>query len=124
MESVFLSVPPELKLPFQELREKLPDAKLEGRPASWFDNVVRTSGNGVSSIDIGGKTSTGTELRAILGLNSTNFEISVTEDEVVFEVWGFGHRVGMSQYGAEAMAQRGKDYKDILAYYYPGAKLQ
>ena len=114
----------EMKVTFRDFKEKLPDAKLEGNPTSWFGTVDRTVGGGISTVLIGGHPYVGTELRTIFGLNSTNFEISIAEDGIIFEVWGYGHRVGMSQYGAEAMAKNGNNYMDILSYYYPGTELQ
>ena len=55
---------------------------------------------------------------------STRFTVSITEEGIVFHTLGFGHRVGMSQYGANAMAQKGSTYDEILEHYYTGAKLE
>ena len=63
-------------------------------------------------------------MRQKLGLRSTAFAISPVGNTVTITTKGFGHRVGMSQYGAEAMAVQGKSYKEILAHYYPGTTLQ
>ena len=71
---------------------------------------------------IGGKTYRGTELRQKLGLRSTAFSVSVGE-YITITTRGYGHRVGMSQYGADAMALEGKDYTQILAHYYQGTVL-
>ena len=70
-----------------------------------------------------GKTYTGTQLRSLLGLRSTVFEVSSGNDCVYITTKGYGHRVGMSQYGANAMAKIGSTYPEILAHYYNGAKL-
>ncbi len=72
---------------------------------------------------VGGQAIPGTELRSLLGLNSTNITVTVEQDELRFETIGFGHRVGMSQYGANAMARNGTEYTGILEHYYPGAQL-
>ena len=72
---------------------------------------------------IGGRSFSGVELRQRLGLRSTNFQIDISGDTVTVDVKGFGHRVGMSQYGAKAMAERGQSYREILAWYYTGAEL-
>ena len=56
--------------------------------------------------------------RTILGLKSTNFTVTINENNVVFNVIGYGHGVGMSQYGAEAMAKKGYTYDKILKHYY------
>ena len=62
----------------------------------------------------------GSRLRSILGLRSACFEWETSEKGVVFYVTGYGHGVGMSQYGADAMAASGADYKEILTHYYSG----
>ena len=78
----------------------------------------------VTKLQLGGKTVTGRELRRALGLNSTAFAIEISPERVVVSTRGYGHGVGMSQYGAEAMAQRGADYKEILLHYYTGAEIE
>ena len=107
-----------------QLREKLPGAKLDGAPEGWFGAVSYTDGGGVASMEIGGKAYSGTELRSLLGLNSTCFTVSRAGDTVTFSVRGYGHRVGMSQYGANYMAAQGFDYRTILQYYYRGAEIK
>ena len=67
---------------------------------------------------------TGKELRSLLGLRSTVFAVSVMGDEIFFQTRGYGHRVGMSQYGAQAMAQAGSGYEEILLHYYTGVGLE
>lgn len=96
---------------------------LEGDPVQWFGAQTRTEGGGVHTMEIAGQTYTGGELRRLLGLRSTAFEITVSGSDIIIETRGYGHRVGMSQYGAEAMAAAGCTYEEILAYYYPGTKL-
>lgn len=96
---------------------------LSGRPVDWFGNTTYTSGNGVNTMVIGGITFKGTELRQMLGIRSTAFTVTPVGDTVHIFTKGFGHRVGMSQYGAEAMAVGGSDYKEILSHYYPGTNL-
>ena len=66
------------------------------------------------------------DFRAILGpdiIRSTNFGVSIVKDDVVFEGFGWGHGVGLCQWGAYFMAKEGRSYKDILQYYYPGSEL-
>jgi len=100
-----------------------PEAFSSGTPETWLGQVSHTAGSGVSSMDIGGTAIPGTTLRRLFGLNSTNFTLTLTGETFTFETRGFGHRVGMSQYGANAMAQNGAEYADILAHYYPGTEL-
>ena len=86
-------------------------------------NVVYTSGNGVATAEIGGTIYKGTELRKLLGLRSTCFAMTMVGNNVVITTKGYGHRVGMSQYGAEAMARQGASFEEILKHYYQGAEL-
>lgn len=95
---------------------------LSGSPEEWFGTVTYTEGGGVDTMEIGGKNYKGTQLRQLLSLRSTAFTVSVGEN-ISITTKGFGHRVGMSQYGADAMALSGKDYTQILEHYYPGTVL-
>lgn len=97
---------------------------LTGNPSGWFGEIERTEGNGIKSMEIGNCSISGLEMRKLFGLKSTNFEIAVSEEGVTFSVWGYGHRVGMSQYGANAMAKAGKSYKEILRHYYSGVEIK
>ena len=72
---------------------------------------------------IGGQTYTGTQLRSLLNLRSTWFTIDPGLEIITITTRGYGHRVGMSQYGADAMAASGKDFSQILSHYYPGTQL-
>lgn len=87
-------------------------------------SVSYTTGGGVDTIVIGGSSFTGLELRKLFGLRSTRFSMTVTEDSVLFDVLGNGHRVGLSQCGAEAMAQSGSSFDEILCWYYSGVTLE
>lgn len=88
-----------------------------------ISNIQYTAGGGVQSIKIGGVAFSGTELRKLLGLRSTAFAITIAGDTVTVTTKGFGHRVGMSQYGADAMAVQGKTFDEILRYYYQGTEI-
>jgi stage II sporulation protein D len=97
---------------------------LKGKPESWFGRVSYTVGGGVDRMRIGGKLYDGVELRRIFGLRSTIFEVTTTETTITFETKGYGHRVGLSQYGADAMAELGSGYEQILSHYYPGTVIR
>ena len=97
---------------------------LTGTPGSWIGKITYTSGGGVDTIEIGGTVYKGTTVRQKLKLRSTAFVITVVGSSVSITTKGFGHRVGLSQDGAEAMAVSGSDYAAILAHYYPGTQLQ
>ena len=91
--------------------------------AEMIGSVAYTQGDGVEYMEIGGIGFTGKELRNLLGLRSTAISITVLDDAVVISTKGFGHRVGMSQYGADAMALDGNSFEEILSHYYPGTEL-
>ena len=97
--------------------------RLEGEPATWFGEITYTDGGGVATLMVGDVAYRGTTLRILLGLRSTFFTVSVTEGTIIIETRGYGHRVGMSQYGAQAMALAGSGYEEILCHYYQGAGL-
>ncbi len=86
--------------------------------------LERTAAGRVKTVRVGGKTMRGIDLRLALGLESANFTVSFAGDEVVFQVKGYGHGVGMCQYGANGMAKAGKTYSDIIKYYYTGVSIQ
>ena len=82
------------------------------------NNIERTKTGRVKNITINKKVFKGTKIRSIFGLKSTSFTINIKNDVVTFNVNGYGHGVGMSQYGANGMAKEGYNYKEILKYYY------
>lgn len=86
-------------------------------------DIARFESGRVQSIKVGSETFTGREMRAIFGLNSTNFTVKEGE-EIKFSTIGFGHGVGMSQTGANAMAKKGADYVQILTHYFTGVTVQ
>ena len=78
----------------------------------------------VKGIKIGNETIKGTEFRALFNLNSTNFKFDFEKDLVKINCTGYGHGVGMSQWGANAMAKNGSTYDEILKHYYNGVEIQ
>lgn len=106
----------------KEFQDKL-GIKLSGSPERWIGKVTYTDGGGVATMQIGGEEYTGTQLRQKLGLRSTAFVMTAVGNTVTVTTKGFGHRVGMSQYGADAMAVSGSTYAQILAHYYQGTEL-
>jgi stage II sporulation protein D len=99
-----------------------PEADLTGDPASWLGELHRDDSGRVAEAVIGGAVFSGVRLRELFSLRSTAFTLEYDGD-FRFTVTGFGHGVGMSQYGAEVMAEEGADYREILAHYYPGTEL-
>lgn len=93
-----------------------------------IDNSVkileRSSGGRVSKIKIGNLIVSGRDVRETLGLRSANFTIQSNGNVITFNTIGYGHGVGMSQWGANGMAKNGSDYKEILQHYYQGVDIQ
>lgn len=86
-------------------------------------DIARSEAGGILTVSIGGVSVKGTEFRRIFGLRSANAEITIKDGMVYFDVTGYGHGVGMSQYGANYLAAEGKKYDEILKTYYTGTEL-
>ena len=112
----------------EEFREKIltaePTAVLEGSPEGWVTDLQTNSSNRVESVTVGGVSFRGTEVRSILGLRSASFTVECGADGITFHVTGYGHGVGMSQYGANALAREGKTWREILQWYYRGVSIE
>ena len=111
----------EMSLPVHEVEEKLGVQLPEG--SSIGKILERTDGGRIAQVEIAGKKFTGKEVREKLGLRSSDFEFSRSGAEVVFTTKGFGHGVGMSQFGAHGMAEAGHDYREIVLLYYQGVEV-
>ena len=94
-----------------------------GAPAEWLGAADCTASGLVRQMQIGGQAFGGETLRVRFALRSAHFTLTWNGTDFEFVVHGYGHGVGMSQYGANAMAQSGADYRTILAHYYPGTEL-
>ena len=77
----------------------------------------------MDQIAVGDQVETGQKIRTIFGLKSASFEISVQGEQIIFTTKGYGHGVGMSQYGANYLAQQGNSFQEILEHYYSGVKI-
>lgn len=108
----------------EEFRAKIqvsyPEAELDGDPAQWISGAETDSAGSVTRITVGGVSMRGSALRGLLGLRSACFDWEVQGETLVFYVTGYGHGVGLSQYGANQMALNGADYREILTHYYTG----
>lgn len=82
-----------------------------------------TDGGNIKEININGNNFSGKKVRELLGLRSADFDIGISDNNANITTRGYGHGVGMSQYGANGMANAGYSYKDILSHYYPGTTL-
>lgn len=85
--------------------------------------VERTPGQRVKKVEIAGKVMSGKDVRESLGLNSSDFKWYAKGNNVVIETTGYGHGVGMSQYGANGMAAEGKTYQEIVKHYFQGVEI-
>ncbi|MGE5416742.1 MAG: stage II sporulation protein D [Acidobacteriota bacterium] len=96
---------------------------LKNRNRLTLSDWKYSPGGRVISVKFGGKTFTGRDLRTRLKLPSTKFQIAVSRGEIKITTHGYGHGVGLCQYGANGMGVRGMSYKQILYYYYRGVRL-
>lgn len=103
--------------------QQYPGADLTGPVSGWLSDFVWEPSGTVNTVKLGGVPLTGGQVRKLLGLRSACFSVSVSGEEMTFHVTGYGHGVGMSQYGANAMARQGKGFDDILTWYYTGAQV-
>ncbi len=86
----------------------------------FVSGLTRSSSGRVDFIEIGNNKISGSTMQKLLGLKSTDFSVSYTQDNITFTTKGYGHGVGMSQLGAMTMAENGNSFYDILKYYYTG----
>ena len=108
---------------YYALQMAFPDLQLVGDPVTWFGNPVLTPAGYIQSIPVGTAQLKGVDVRAALNLRSACFTVNYTDGMFTFTTKGYGHGVGMSQYGAYTMALTGKTYDAILATYYPQTTL-
>ena len=107
----------------KKVKETFPSAQVTGAPNTWFKASVRTQAGGIQTVQLGGVRVEGTAVRDMFSLNSTNFTLTSTADSITFHTTGYGHGVGLSQYGAKYMAEQGSDYQTILTHYYTGVQI-
>ncbi len=96
---------------------------LAGQKGSLFKISTSSESNRVLEMIVGGKHFAGSQIRSALGLKSTLFSYQFDDDEVIFTTNGYGHGVGLCQYGAESYAHEGYDYRWILQHYYTGTEI-
>ncbi len=109
--------------PLQALKTALHGAKKIDVASSPIGEVCRSEIGHVKSMILYGTSFSGHELKDLFHLNSTNFSLTLNNEQAIFEVKGDGHGVGMSKYGAKYMAESGENYQNILSHYYPGTVL-
>ena len=100
------------------LTAELPDIALGGDAASWFGTPILSDAGTVVQQPVGNSQLAGTRVRQLFGLRSAAFSVTYNNQSFTFSVKGYGHGVGMSQYGADYLARQGYSYEEILKYYY------
>ena len=105
------------------LEAENPQCRLPEDPSEWFSEPECSPSGTVLRITAGDQAWSGQQLRQMFALRSACFSVEYADGVFRFETKGFGHDVGMSQYGADAMARQGSSYAEILAHYYPGTDL-
>ncbi|MGN0494299.1 MAG: stage II sporulation protein D [Acutalibacteraceae bacterium] len=98
--------------------------EFSGGAEEYFGNIKRTDSGTVKTVSICGKEISGSEIRSLFSLRSSNFGVSYKDGEFTFTVYGYGHGVGLSQFGADYMAKQGSDFKEILTHYYSGCRVE
>ena len=93
-------------------------------PANWFGEAALTPSGYVASLPVCGQSVTGPALREALGLRSACFTVQYQEGSFLLTTKGYGHGVGLSQWGAKALAEQGQSAEEILAHYFPGTELR
>lgn len=91
--------------------------------SSWIGEALRSSAGSILKLSLCGQEFTGSEVRSLFSLRSQNFQIEDLGESIVFHVTGYGHGVGMSQYGANSMALSGSTWEEIVTHYYSGSSI-
>ncbi len=117
----------EVALSAEEVRAILlteaPDLTLPDDPAAWFGTPALSTAGTVAQQPVGNTSLAGTRVRQLFGLRSAAFTITYADGSFTFAVKGYGHGVGMSQYGADYLAHQGYTYEEILHYYYTDVEI-
>ena len=115
-----------ISMPLTEVEKKL-GIKLTAAAISsgkWMQILETTTGNRIGKVQIGDKVYTGRELREKLELKSSSFQWVINGGKLELTTFGYGHGVGMSQWGAHGMAQAGKKAAEIVQYFYQGIAIE
>ena len=107
-----------------KLKAAFPQSTFSEDAAAIGEEISRSPAGSVTAITIGDRTYTGQEVRTALGLRSACFTVTCQDGTFTFDVRGYGHGVGLSQYGANALAKQGYTYDKILKHYYTGVTIE
>ncbi len=103
--------------------ENYSDFKIDFSKENYIQIIELTEGNRVKKIKIGNKELSGVEARKLFNLKSAKFDVSINGDLIKFSVNGYGHGVGLSQCGSDSLAKQGKNYAEIIKYYYKDVEI-
>ena len=107
----------------EKVKKEHKDFKIDLKEENCIEIKERDKSDRVVTVKIGNLNLSGVETRTLLGLRSANFTVEITDEEVKFKVIGYGHGVGMSQTGADALAKQGKNCEEILKHFYTGVEI-
>lgn len=107
----------------EKVKKEHEDFKINFEEEKCIQILERDESNRVVTVKIGNLNLSGVETRTLLGLKSANFTIEIEKDEILFKVIGYGHGVGMSQTGADALAKQGKNHDEIIKHFYTGVEI-
>ena len=115
----------EAKFTTDELKNKLKNfVTITEATGNGISDIKRTESGSVTSLTVWGKSISGIDFRKALELRSADFDVEYKDGAYFFTVRGYGHGIGMSQNGANYLAQQGKSFEEILLHYYPGCVVQ
>lgn len=106
-----------------KIKEKHAELEIDFEQEDAIQVKEYTDSNRVKTLKVGNLELAGVEIRTLLGLRSTSFTFSIEENNIKFSVIGYGHGVGMSQTGADALAKQGKNYEEIIKHFYTGVDI-
>lgn len=108
----------------RKIREKHSDFEIDLEENDCIEIKERDNSNRVVTVKIGNLNLSGVETRTLLELRSANFTVDISNNKVKFKVIGYGHGVGMSQTGADALAKQGKNSEEIIKHFYSGVEIK
>lgn len=108
----------------EKIKQNYPNVEIDFGNENWVQILEYTQGGRIKNIKFGNVEMAGVEARTLFGLKSANFVVNLDEQNIKFTVIGYGHGVGMSQTGADALAKQGKNYEEIIKHYYIGVEIK
>ena len=106
-----------------KIKEKHSEIQIDWNQENQIEITEHTDSGRVKTIKFGNINLSGVEARTIFGLRSANFTVEVKEENIKFQVKGYGHGVGLSQTGSDSLAKQGKNYQEIIKHYYQGIEI-